>query len=64
MFTADYKPDVNNFVDEKETIGLKVDKNKTISGTDDGYKTITGVRGSKVIETQVAPFDSSTYNNQ
>ena len=64
MFTADYKPDVNNFVDEKETIGLKVDKNKTTSGTDDGYKTITGVRGSKVTETQVAPFDSSTYNNQ
>ena len=64
MFTADYKPDVNNFVDEKETIGLKVDKNKTTSGTDDGYKTITGVRGSKITETQVAPFDSSTYNNQ
>ena len=64
MFTADYKPDVNNFVDEKETIGLKVDKNKTISGPDGTYSTTTSITGNKTTETQVAPFDSSTYNNQ
>ena len=64
MFTADYKPDVNNFVDEKETIGLKVDRNKTTSGPDGSYSTTTTQSGSKTTETQVAPFDSSTYNNQ
>ena len=64
MFTADYKPDVNNFVDEKETIGLKVDRNKTTSGPDGAYSTTTSITGSKTTETQVAPFDSSTYNNQ
>lgn len=64
MFTADYKPDVNNFVDEKETIGLKVDNNKTTSGPDGAYSTTTSITGSKITETQVAPFDSSTYNNQ
>lgn len=64
MFTADYKPDVNNFVDEKETIGLKVDRNKTTSGPDGAYSTTTSITGDKTTETQVAPFDSSTYNNQ
>ena len=64
MFTADYKPDVNNFVDEKETIGLKVDRNKTTSGPDGAYSTTTSITGNKTTETQVAPFDSSTYNNQ
>ena len=64
MFTANYKPDVNNFVDEKETIGLKVDKNKTISGPEGAYSTTTSITGNKTTETQVAPFDSSTYNNQ
>lgn len=64
MFTADYKPDVNNFVDEKETTGLKVDRNKTTSGPDGAYSTTTSITGDKTTETQVAPFDSSIYNNQ
>lgn len=64
VFAADYNPIENYNMTEKEASGLKVDKNKTKTGTDDGYKTVNSVRGSKVTETQVAPFDSSTYNNQ
>lgn len=64
MVNSEYNPIENYNMTEKEASGLKIDKNKTKTGTDDGYKTITGVRGSKVTETQVAPYDSSAYNNQ
>lgn len=66
MYTADYKPDVNNFVDEKESTGLKVDDTKVTSTPSGAVKTTSPYITKTDQQNKTTTFDSDTarLNNQ
>lgn len=64
MYKAKYKPDVNNFVDEKESNGLKVDKSNSSSTPSGSMTTTSPYITSTDTVNKTTTYDNDTLRNQ